>query len=912
MKTGNSQGAPLQIGAKFWAAAVFLILLLSVLFWKSFLPGVVHFSNDGPLGALMADQMNPKDGITGQWIDLNSTGYSAGNTPVGIWSFLWMAMGAVWYSKFITPICLLVLGIGAWFFFRRLGFAPAACLIGSTAATLNTCFLSDACWGVAPHSTAFGMAMLAMGLVVLAQSEAKMLRKWALIALAGMAVGVNVIEASDIGAMFSVIVAAFVIFHALTDREGSVAGRLIGGGVRVAVIAAMAGFISFQSVTGLIGSSIKNVSVVEDADKEQSKAANYQWATQWSLPPKETITLAVPGIFGYRLDSPEGANYWGMIGSDPVWDGYLADGRKGPPPQAMARFSGTLGYTGVLVLLVGAWAVTMAARRKDSIYSPQERKLIGFWLVVAIVALLMSWGRFSGLYKCIYNGYVPILSEMPYVGEAVKYGLAPISKFLSVSRNPTKFLYIVNFALVIIFAYGLNGLWKRHVVAPGVTPRGLFRWLGELGGPDRGWVMGSLLLFGAALFGAFIYTGSQPKLESFLAVVGFPGKIGKTIATFSIESTWVFVVLLAVAIGLLFLTMSGSFSGTRAKWFGLLLGGFTIFDLGRAGSHFIIHWDYIQKYDLAVKNPVIEFLSAHPYENRVAALPFPMPEQFDLLNQMYRIEWTQHHFLYRNIQSLDVIQMPRPPKDIAAFESAWRAHQNEGLLRRWELTNTRYLIGPAAIFEMLNQQIDPVQRRFAVKLPFDIAPKPGLRETSKLEHLTAVANPNGANAIGEFRGALPRASLYANWTVSTNESLILSNLFEASFDPHKSVIVMSDKLAPGTSTNISAGTVEIKGYKPKRVEIAANVTEPAILLLNDRYDENWKVTVDGQPAELLKANFFMRGVKLVPGQHTVVYTFRLPAGALNITLGGIAVTLLLIGYVVISRPKSDATQAKTT
>jgi hypothetical protein len=27
-----------------------LAILLAVLFWKSFLPGYVHFSNDGPLG----------------------------------------------------------------------------------------------------------------------------------------------------------------------------------------------------------------------------------------------------------------------------------------------------------------------------------------------------------------------------------------------------------------------------------------------------------------------------------------------------------------------------------------------------------------------------------------------------------------------------------------------------------------------------------------------------------------------------------------------------------------------------------------------------------------------------------------------------------------------------------------------
>ena len=893
MKTVKAQNATAPLGAKLWFAAAFLAILLGLLFWKSFLPGVVHFSNDGPLGALVADQMNPKDGISGQWIDLNSTGLGAGNTPVGIWSFLWIAMGAVCYSKFITPICLFILGLCSWFFFRRLGFAPAVAIVGAVAATLNTCFLSDACWGVAPHSTAFGMDMLAMGLVSLAMTQKNPVRKWTLVALAGMAVGMNVIEAADIGAMFSVVVAAYVFVSSVTDGSGSVAGRAFSGAVRVGIIAAMAGFISFQSVTGLVGSSIKNVSVVEDT--ESSKAANWQWATQWSLPPKETVTLAVPGIFGYRLDSPDGANYWGMIGSDLSWDDYLANGMKGQPPRGMARFSGTLAYAGVLVLLVGAWAVTQAARKKDSIYSPQERRLIGFWLVVALLSLFMAWGRFSLLYQFAYN-HVPL-----------------VSKFLSVSRNPTKFLYICNFALVILFAYGLNGLWKRHVAAPGAISRGLGRWWNELKGVDRGWAVGCLIALGLALVATLLYTNAKPKLAEYLAVVGFPSPvqnpIGKTIAEFSIRQAWMFMALFTTAVILLFLVLSGWFTGRRAKWFAIALGAFTIFDLGRAALPFIVHWNYREKYDLDVKNPVIEFLRDRPYEHRVAEVPFPMPEGFDLGHQVYRIEWAQHHFLYHNIQSLDVIQMPRPPVDIAAFDRAWRERGNEGLFRMWELTNLRYLLGPAGFFDAMNQQLDPVQKRFGVILPFNVQAKPGIARATRLDQFTAVNNPNGPYAIGEFRGALPRASLYANWTVNTNDAVTLSNIFSASFDPRASVVVANPELKPGTSTNISAGTVEFKSYKPKRIELAADVKEHAVLLLNDRYDEHWKVSVDGKPATLLRCNFIMRGVELSSGKHTIEFTFNLPYGALTITVAALGVTVLLLGILVITRPKSDEADA---
>ena len=514
---------------------------------------------------------------------------------------------------------------------------------------------------------------------------------------------------------------------------------------------------------------------------------------------------------------------------------------------------------------------------------------MGFWLVVAVVCLFMSWGRFSAVYQFAY------------------YHLPLVSKFLSVSRNPTKFLYIVNFALVILFAYGLNGLWKRYVAAPGAVSRGLARWWSELQGADRGWAVGCLAVLALALGAALLYTNSKPKLENYLAVVGFPGQIGKMIAAYSIQSAWMFMALFAGAVTLLFLVLSGWFAGRRAKWFAIALGAFTIIDLGRAALPFVIHWNYREKYDLDVKNPVIEFLRDRPYEHRMAMLPFPMPEQFDMMAQVYRIEWAQHHFLYHNIQSLDVIQMPRPPVDIAAFESAWRARGNEGLLRRWELTNTRYLLGPAVIFDALNQQLDPVKKRFSVKLPYNLVSKPGHPRATKLDELTAVSDPNGPYAIGEFRGALPRASLYANWSVNTNETATLNDLFNPSFDPRASVIVANPDLKPATSTNATAGTVEFVSYKPKRVVLKADAREHSVLLLNDRYDAHWGVTVDGKPAPLLRCNFFMRGVELSPGAHKVEFTFNLPYGALTITVAALGVTILLIGILVITRPKTDET-----
>ena len=70
-----------------------------------------------------------------------------------------------------------------------------------------------------------------------------------------------------------------------------------------------------------------------------------------------------------------------------------------------------------------------------------------------------------------------------------------------------------------------------------------------------------------------------------------------------------------------------------------------------------------------------------------------------------------------------------------------------------------------------------------------------------------------------------------------------------------------------------------------------------MLLLNDRFDPNWKVRVDGKPETLLRCNYIMRGVYLTPGAHTVEFRFQPPVGPLYVSLAAIGVGLVLLGLI---------------
>jgi hypothetical protein len=892
---------------------IFSVLLLAgvlaVLFWRSFLPDFVHFSNDGPLGAQNVNFAKLPTAASGMWDDLNYTGFKAGMYTPSVSGALSWLLGPVGYAKFLAPIALFILGLGAWTFFRQLKLTPLAALLGALAAMLNSTFFADACWGTATHQIAAGLDFFALALIVSNVAETPAKIRWPRLALAGLCVGMNVMEAADIGALFSLFIAAFAFFKSLAE-DGPRLKNAARGVAHVAVIAVFAGFIALQTMLSLVGISIQGVAGM--AQDTETKAQHWDWATQWSLPKKETLGLVVPGLFGYKMDTPKdmmpslqdsyrNGVYWGGVGRDPAIDRFFDRGGEGTQPSGFMRFSGGGNYCGILVLLIAAWTIMQSLRRKGSPFPDAQKRMIWFWAAVGFVSLLFAWGRFAPFYALLYH--------LPY---------------FSTIRNPVKFLNFLSWAAVILFGYGVHALNRRCLDRTALPAAGLGSqlqsWWARAGNFDRKWTYALAGLFGAGVLAWLICAAQKPDLIQYLQKVGFPNEnpaadnSAASIIAFSLGQLGWFLCLLAGAAALLLLLLAGYFAGPRAPMGAVLLGAFLILDLGRADLPYIVHWDYKQKYEVGALNPVVDFLAQKPYEHRVAyGVPQPLstPSQFEWFDQLYKIEWAQHHFLYYNIQSLDLIQMSRMPEDMKEFEQTFQIQLRPAAAggyeivpetfpraaRRWQLTNTRYLLGPAGFLDLLNQQLDPVRHRFRILRRFEVMPKPGITQPTRLEELTAVLNENGQYALFEFTGALPRVKLYGNWQVSTNDPANLKTLADPNFDPEKTVLISTPQQnLPAVATNENSGTVAFQSYSPMHLVLTAQAATPAVLLLNDKYDSDWRVTVDGQPAGLLRCNFFMRGVYLPPGPHTVKFDFRLPNKPLYVTLTALGLGLLLGGY----------------
>lgn len=68
--------------------------------------------------------------------------------------------------------------------------------------------------------------------------------------------------------------------------------------------------------------------------------------------------------------------------------------------------------------------------------------------------------------------------------------------------------------------------------------------------------------------------------------------------------------------------------------------------------------------------------------------------------------------------------------------------------------------------------------------------------------------------------------------------------------------------------------VTIRRYEPDRVVLDAELDRDGWVVLSDRFYPGWAATVDGQTAEIRKANVMVRAVRVAAGRHTVEFAYR--------------------------------------
>ncbi len=97
----------------------------------------------------------------------------------------------------------------------------------------------------------------------------------------------------------------------------------------------------------------------------------------------------------------------------------------------------------------------------------------------------------------------------------------------------------------------------------------------------------------------------------------------------------------------------------------------------------------------------------------------------------------------------------------------------------------------------------------------------------------------------------------------------------------------------------SLSSIRLTSYAPNRLTYETNNAQDGIAVFSEiYYPDGWHVTIDGQPAELARADYILRTMYVPAGQHTIEMRFDPPS--LHVTEGIAygALALLVIGIIV--------------
>lgn len=175
-----------------------------------------------------------------------------------------------------------------------------------------------------------------------------------------------------------------------------------------------------------------------------------------------------------------------------------------------------------------------------------------------------------------------------------------------------------------------------------------------------------------------------------------------------------------------------------------------------------------------------------------------------------------------------------------------------------------------------------------------------------------VVHRGPAGVIHENTDVLPRAYLVGE-AIPVAEGAELEAMRAAAFDFRATAIVdrpLHEPLGPGGPVNGGARVVE---HSPDRVVVETTADRDALLVLSDNYYPDWKVSVDGEPAPLYRANHAFRGVRVAAGAHRVEFVFdpdALRAG-FAFWVGGLLLLAAYAAWLVFRRVRGASPSADT-
>ncbi len=141
----------------------------------------------------------------------------------------------------------------------------------------------------------------------------------------------------------------------------------------------------------------------------------------------------------------------------------------------------------------------------------------------------------------------------------------------------------------------------------------------------------------------------------------------------------------------------------------------------------------------------------------------------------------------------------------------------------------------------------------------------------------------------------PRAGIVSQARIVADVRQQVEGLFQDGWDARTTVLIERQPAAAGISGRPVGRYATIRDESPTRVIVEAGIdTRDAYMVLLDSYSDDWRVTVDGTPAPMVRANGLFRAVRLTSGRHVLEFDYRPRAFQWGLAISAAAAVLLLI------------------
>lgn len=287
-------------------------------------------------------------------------------------------------------------GMGMFLFTRAMGARPVPALLAATGFAFSG-LLAGRLW--AGHMTVYAVDAWA-GWILLATLWAIRRGGWSRALLAGLPLGLSLLAGHLPSFLYIALLwALFVLYLAWTGRSTqpiwqplTQAGLMLLAGLGLAAVQLLP-FIQFSLQSARVAT------------------ADFNFATDYSLPPAHLVTLVLPLFFG----EPAELGYWSV-----------------PTFEELAYYAG----------LLPLWGLVLALRRPS--------RLTAFYLLLIVLGLWLALGRYGGLYALAYDWLPPF----------------------QLVRGPARAAFLYLFAVLALLAHALT-TWQTGEPDESGEPAGL-------------------------------------------------------------------------------------------------------------------------------------------------------------------------------------------------------------------------------------------------------------------------------------------------------------------------------------------------------------------------------------------------------------------------------------------------------